>query len=151
MDSRPQHVLMLIFNQDPFSTSTRSSGSASPVKQSPFQPMMSQSRPNAPPSNAAIDLVIANAMANAPAPPHLGIMDQNARIGNESKCYILCRGYRTYIVVNRIRTPSAINNLFPAAVGIDGRVNLFVGNVSSVEVDLCLLTGSFLTAFVGKI
>lgn len=35
------------------------------------------------------------------------------------------------VPVNRIRTPSAINNLFPAAVGIDGRVNLFVGNVSS--------------------
>jgi hypothetical protein len=56
------------------------------------------------PTSAEIDAVIAAAIANAPPAPSVPEIDRSA-------------------------TP-LMTNLLPSAVGLDGRVNLFVGNVS---------------------
>ncbi|KAK4683798.1 hypothetical protein P7C73_g6427, partial [Tremellales sp. Uapishka_1] len=70
---------------------------------------LSRSSSRNPPTSADIDAVIANAMANAPpAPPPL------LEVGRDAG--------------NRAITP-LMTNLLPAAVGSDGRVNLFVGNL----------------------
>ena len=59
------------------------------------------------PTSAEIDAVIAAAIANAPPAPSVPEIDRSV-------------------------TP-LMTNLLPSAVGTDGRVNLFVGNVSSAQ------------------
>ncbi|WVW81670.1 hypothetical protein I302_103665 [Kwoniella bestiolae CBS 10118] len=61
------------------------------------------------PTSAEIDAVIAAAMANAPPP--ISVQPDYPETG-----------------INRSVTP-LMTNLLPSAVGIDGRVNLFVGNL----------------------
>ncbi len=57
---------------------------------------------------------------------HLLILDQSVRL------FPLYNGpYRSLIVVMPRSTTPLMTNLLPSAVGMDGRVNLFVGNVSS--------------------
>jgi len=83
----------------------------------PLVPSRSYS-PSRPPTSAEIDAVIAAAMANAPP-----VMPEPIFDGESSLASQLTSGARSV-------TP-LMTNLLPAAVGADGRVNLFVGNVSS--------------------
>ena len=84
--------------------------------------------PNRAPTSAEIDAVIAAAIANAPPAP------AQAELSAEGACVYKRRDHMLTqnTGLSRSMTP-LMTNLLPAAVGMDGRVNLFVGNVSVVD------------------
>ncbi|WVQ93950.1 hypothetical protein IAU59_001028 [Kwoniella sp. CBS 9459] len=99
------------------SSSTSVDGSErgrSPIMQA-IHPVRSHSShshsPSRTPTSAEIDAVIAQAIANAPPPPPPPQHQQEV-----------------FENVTRSVTP-LMTNLLPSAVGVDGRVNLFVGNL----------------------
>ncbi|KAL1409662.1 hypothetical protein Q8F55_003658 [Vanrija albida] len=77
-----------------------------------------------PPTSAEIDAVIAAAMANAPpAPPPIDI-----GLEGESPAAAILSMHSNRIASVRSLTP-LMTNILPSAIGSDGRVNLFVGNL----------------------
>lgn len=88
-----------------------------------------------PPTSAEIDAVIAAAMANAPpAPPPMELA-----IESESPASGPCSSFINVTASTRSLTP-LMTNILPSAIGSDGRVNLFVGNVSSCTTTLLTLS-----------